>query len=159
MRARRVSAVDGIHRPDGLADYDYADAFQVTSARPVAEPAEACMRSILEGAPWLLRWFVLAGWTTVLLFRPGPRRSPAHILGWPIVQTTPDLVVLERHSRLMAAQLALHVGEPGILWTTLVRYEHRAARAVWVVVGLLHRSIVRYVLGRAARLLEQSAAG
>ena len=128
----------------------YTDTFEVDAQAVRDRSAEAWMRAVLEGAPRPLRWFIVAGWRMVLGFRLGPPQSLSHILGWPIVTTSPELVVLEQHSALMTARLVLRVTEQEVTWTTYVHYEHAAARAVWAIVGLLHRRIVPYSLRHAA---------
>jgi hypothetical protein len=115
---------------DTLANPDYSDTHEIT--RPVnSNPsAETWMRSVFEGPPRPLRWFVLAGWWAVLGFRPGPRRSTSRILGWPIISKAPDMVVLEQHSALMTAHLVLTTTDRRVTLAALVRFEHSVARAV-----------------------------
>jgi len=126
---------------------DYADRF--TADRPPdPRTAEAWMRSALEGAPAAARAFVRFGWRAVLGFRLGPAHSPAHILGWPIAHATPGEIVLRQRSALLTAQLTLRVTGTRLEWTTHVRYDHRAARAIWSVARLVHVLVVPYVLRR-----------
>jgi hypothetical protein len=131
-------------------DPSYTDSFRVSRERAADRSGESWMRSVLEGAPRPLRWFVAVGWRTMLGFRPGPAGSPAHVLGWPILTTTRQRIVLEQRSALMTARLTLHVNGSEIVWTTEVRYEHRAALAVWPIVRVIHRRIVPYALRHAA---------
>ncbi|MGO3328201.1 DUF2867 domain-containing protein [Gordonia sp. (in: high G+C Gram-positive bacteria)] len=135
--------------PAEPSEPNYSDSFAI--AMPLTEPrrAEAWIREIFEGAPRPLRWFLLAGWFIALGFRPGPAGSSQHVLGWPISESTPEVVVLEQHSGLIGAHLTLHVDQSQILWTTRVDFAHVAARPIWAVVGILHRRIVPYLLERA----------
>ena len=106
------------------------------------------MRLALEGAPVALRLFVQIGWRYVLGLRPAP--APA-ILGWAIVDSADDWVVLEQRSRLLSAQLLLRRMPSGLTWGTRICYRWRGTAALWAVVGVLHRRIVPIVLTRAAR--------
>src|SRR5581483_4147909 len=82
---------------------DYADAFELATVEPMPRTAEQWARASLEGAPRLLRWFVVLGW------RLGPRRSAEHVLGWRLLQASPETALIEARSRLMTAQLMFHV--------------------------------------------------
>jgi hypothetical protein len=106
------------------------------------------MRDSLEGAPVALRKFVAIGWRIILGFRP---RRDSSILGWPIVASTHDYVVLEQQSQLFHAALLLRTADGQLIWATRVVYRTRASKPVWAVVGILHRRISPYVLGRAAK--------
>jgi len=105
------------------------------------------MRTALEGAPLLVRWFVKFGWRFVLGFRPS--RS-ANILGWSIVEATDEWILLEQKSRLIAAALLLRTAPAGLTWATRVRYEAKGAAIMWGLVGVVHRRVVPYVVSRAA---------
>lgn len=108
------------------------------------------MREVLEGAPRPVRWFVLFGWRVGLGLRPGPWPSPTHVLGWRVVSRTPQVVILTQQSALVSAHLLLRVEESQVVLATFVRYEHRAARAVWTIGSIVHRRIAPYLLTRAA---------
>lgn len=150
-RVRRIPADAELRSATSLRGPDYSDSFAVSCPATDTEPAEAWMRTVLEHAPRPVRWFLVAGWRLVLGFRPGPWRRSTHLLGWPVLSSTPEVVVLEQHSGLMSAQLVLRAAEDQLAWATFVRYERRAAPAVWAAVGLLHRRIVPYLLRRAVR--------
>jgi len=149
LHARRIPVSDNLRAIDSLDKPDYADSFVITSDATTGRSAEVWMRRVFEGAPPALRWCMLAGWRLALRFRPGPRRSPQHILGWKIVNSMSDVVILERCSALVTAHLLLQATEARLVWATFVRYNHRAARRVWTVVGLIHRRIVPYILTNA----------
>jgi hypothetical protein len=134
------------------SDADYVDAFVLAPIDTSAKPAEAWLRAVLEGAPFVLRWLLLAGWLVVLGFRPGPSGSPDYILGWRIVETAPEQVVIEQRSWLMTAHLTMQVGDrQQLIWRTQVVYKHRAAKVVWFALGFVHRPVTRYLLSRASR--------
>jgi len=133
----------------GMDAPDYTDRF-TTAKPPASRTAEAWMRAVLEDAPAALRGFVRFGWRLALGFPLGPSRAPEYVLGWPVARAEADEVVLRQGSRLLTADLTLRVTGTGLEWTTRVRYRHRAARAVWAVVRLVHVRVVPYVLRRAA---------
>jgi hypothetical protein len=128
-----------------LADADYADAFTLTPIAVDDHRPEVWMRRALEGAPMPLPWFIRFGWRLVLGFRPA---KSANILGWPIVAPTDEFVLLEQQSGLTKAALPLRVQPSGLRWETRVRHTAKASAVVWAFVGLLHRRIVPFVLGR-----------
>jgi uncharacterized protein DUF2867 len=131
---------------------DYTDAFEVPTDRTDTRTPEQWLRALFEDAPRPVRWFLLLGWRGVLGLRLGPRPSSAHILGWRIASREPDEVRLELHSALMKAQLALHLSSSTAVWSTRVYYTQPLARPLWAAVGLIHRLMVPYLLGRAASL-------
>lgn len=135
-----------VEAPCGDADYD--DRFIARAANAADRTAEQWMRDSLEGAPFAVRYFVAIGWRLVLGFRP--HRDNA-IFGWPIVAKTQEYVVLEQQSWLFHAALLLRTTDDELTWATRVVYKTKASKPVWAVVGILHRRISPYVLGRAAR--------
>src|SRR5690348_13974987 len=148
VRAHKVAGGPNLW-PTGApcSDADYTDAFEAPAVGSEEQPAEAWMRSTLEGAPAWLRGFVSLGWRLVLGFRPSRSMS---ILGWPVVEATDEWIVLEQQSRLVAAVLLLRTGPTGITWATRVRYKSRAGSILWTVVGLVHRRVVPYLIEHVA---------
>jgi Protein of unknown function (DUF2867) len=154
-RARRVAPDGDLLAVDTLADPDYVDAFRVDALEVPggADPrsAEQWVRAAFEGAPAPVRAVLLVGWRYGLGFRLGPRPSPDHVFGWRIVEATPEVIVLGVESRVLGpAHLVCRVAPAGVVLATFVRFERRGARAVWSVVGLVHRQAQPYLLGRAA---------
>lgn len=148
MHVRRIASAPGLWPPGApCADADYSDAFEAPVAASEEQSAEVWMRTVLEGAPARVRWFVKFGWRFVLGFRPA--RS-ANILGWSIVEATDEWILLEQQSRLIAAALLLRTAPAGLTWATRVRYEAEGAAIMWRLVGVVHRRVVPYVLSRAA---------
>jgi hypothetical protein len=134
----------------------YRDRFEVNIPRTDTRTAEQWWRAVFEDAPRSVRWFLLLGWRGVLGLRLGPRLSPDYILGWRIVESSPEEVCLELHSRLMKVQLTLHLSSSTAVWRTHVSYTHPLARPLWATVGVIHRRMVPSLLRRAASLLEES---
>jgi Protein of unknown function (DUF2867) len=129
---------------------DFACAYEVTIAPGDKRSSEQWARAIWEGAPGPLRWFMLAGWRFVLGLRLGPMRSPDHVLGWHIVNRSPDEIVCELPSRLLNAQNVFLRANQTLIWSTFVSYEHWLGEVIWLPVSVLHRVLVRIALRRAA---------
>ncbi|MEV0282014.1 hypothetical protein AB0I22_37335 [Streptomyces sp. NPDC050610] len=148
----RVEVADAARGVGGLAADDWAEAVAVTTSGTSMLPRspEQWARSVFEGAPGVVRWFLVTGWRSALRLRLGPRPAPTHVLGWRIVTMATDVIVLELTSALMTARLVLRSEGVRVVLTTFVRYEHRAARAIWSCAAPTHRRIVPYLLRRAA---------
>jgi Protein of unknown function (DUF2867) len=150
IRVHRVAVVQQTRATDNSPDY--RDMFEVPIPSTDTRTAEQWLRAVFEDAPRPVRWFLLLGWRGVLGLRLGPRPSPDHILGWRIASREPDEVRLELHSALMNVQLALHLSSSTAVWSTHVYYTQPLARPLWAAVGVIHRQMVPYLLGRAASL-------
>ena len=144
-RARRVAATVGDHAPAS----DYADSFTVSG--PEGRTAEQWARATFEGAARPVRWVLVLGWRVVLGLRLGPRPSPDHVLGWQIIDNSPDEIRLELRSPATTARLVVHVDGARVQLTTLVDHERRRSRPLWAVLAPVHRQFVPYLLTRAAR--------
>ncbi len=150
LRVHRVAVIRESRATD--TSPDYRDRFEVAIRSTDTRTAEQWLRAVFEDAPRPMRWFLLLGWRGVLGLRLGPRPSPDHILGWRIASEEPDEVRLELHSALMKAQLALRLSSSTAVWSTNVSYTQPLARPLWAAVGVIHRQVVPYLLGRAASL-------
>ncbi len=150
-RARRVEPDAAARSGDTLADPDYADAFAIDPGTE-DRSAEQWARTAFEGAPAGLRWFLLIGWRFVLGIRLGPRPSPQHVLGWPIVLATRDTIVLGVESAVVGpSHLLFRVADGRVVAATFVRFDRPGARAIWSARGLIHRPTLSYLLAHAAR--------
>jgi hypothetical protein len=129
---------------------DFACGYEIDVAPDDARSPEQWARAAWEGAPALLRWFMLAGWRFVLGFRLGPRPSPDHILGWRIIDRRPDETVCQLRSSFLDACNTFRRVDGRLVWSTFVIYERPIARVIWPPVSLLHRPLVRIALRRAA---------
>jgi hypothetical protein len=127
------------------------DAFAIDLAL-AAPSAEGWARSVFEGAPVAVRWFVVVGWRLGLGLRLGPR-TPEHVLGWRITGRGANSLTLEQQSWMLTAQLVCWTSNQRSMHATFVRYDRPAARWLWPPVSLLHRRIVPYLLLRAARTI------
>ncbi len=149
-RAHRVAATLETRTTDNPPDY--RDAFEVPTDRTDTRTPEQWARAVFESAPRKSRWFLLLGWRGVLGLRPGPRPSSDHVLGWRIVETSPEAVRLELRSAVMTAHLILRLASSTAVLTTHVYYTRPLAHPLWAAVGPIHRQMIPSLLGRAASL-------
>lgn len=149
--ARRIDVSERARALDPLTEPHYAASWEVAIADGDTRSAEQWARDIFEGAPPALRRFIVTGWIAGLRLTLGPRASPDHVLGWRIVTTTPELIILSVQSALIGtAHFVLHLEGSRVLLTNFVRYEKPAARPIWATVQPLHHRIVPYLFGHAA---------
>ncbi|MEE3067018.1 MAG: DUF2867 domain-containing protein [Actinomycetota bacterium] len=134
----------------GRTASDYTDVFEVPIRHGDARTAEQMFRDALRNEPgggavlWIHRH--------VLRFQLHPRPSPEHLIGWQIVQSEPDEVVLAARGPLMRGELTLR-RQDGRRATLTTRVHYRrglAARMVWAVVAPLHRVVAPRLMQRAA---------
>lgn len=147
-----VRRVQDAHDPGvDRAAFDYADCFEVTAPAPAGQTVEALARAALEGMPRPLRVLVMVIHRRVLRFRLGPLGSAEHVLGWRIVESTDERLVLHAEGPLMRAVLVGRTPNPGVtVLCTFVAYRAPAARLVWRVVGPVHRRVAPLLLKRAS---------
>jgi hypothetical protein len=129
-RVRRVRVTDPVA---AARDHDYADAFELRLEGPHPCSAEAWVRAGVDAVPaWIKR---IAG-------------SPDGLGSARVVASGPDVVVLEDSDPLMDTVMVGRNLEPDRrVLTTVLRYRRpRLARAVWAVVGILHRRTARRVV-------------
>ena len=136
----------------------YEDAFEKPLLPADSRSAEELVRSGLEGVPWLVRSLIPVIHRRVLLLRLGPLRAPDHVLGWRILSSEPDRVVLRAESPLFLATLTGWRTDDVVGLRTELRYRRPAsARLVWSCVGPLHRGVAPFLLSRAARAYVPTA--
>lgn len=112
---------------------------------------ESLARVALEGTPRAIRLLIPAAHRLVLRFRLGPPSSEDHVLGWRIVTSFPDVVVLEADGPLLRGVMVGRKTNPDVMvLRTFVFFRGSAAPFVWRIVGVLHRKIAPYLLRRAA---------
>ncbi|MEV0850555.1 hypothetical protein AB0J21_32690 [Streptomyces sp. NPDC049954] len=141
--ARRVVA--------DLAGADYASAFTVPAAGLDSRTAAYWARAVVLGAPFPVRWALLAGWRHVLGLRLAPTYAPGHVLGWPVEQDEPGAITLRARSPLLLARSTVSVDAVGLTWTTRVHFERRAGRTVWAAAAQVHHRLLPLLLRRAVR--------
>jgi hypothetical protein len=149
-RARRSEVASDLLA--GPVAYDYADAFEIDLPQGSTRPPEELFRTALDHSSWVQRW-VPPVHRHLLRFRLGPQSAADHILGWRIVSSDADGVRLEAGGPLMRGVIVGRRRYPSTaVFTTFVFYVDRTpARAIWALVGPLHRRVAPYLLNQAAR--------
>jgi hypothetical protein len=133
---------------------DYVDVFEVPIRPADSRTAEQALRDALRQNPGALGAVMLWVHRHILGFRLGPTSSPEHVIGWSIARSDADELVLAADGPLMHGELDLrrHDGRRAVL-TTRLHYRHRfAPRAVWRVVGPVHRVIAPQLMKHTARV-------
>jgi hypothetical protein len=134
-----------------LERIDYEDAFVVEVGAVEVRTADQWANAILEGAPPLWRRVLRLGWSAIGL-RLGPAGADGFVLGWQVRRNNPDFVLLGASSRLgLPAELLVMRFGGEVLFDTFVRHDGLIARGLWAITEPLHKPIVRYILGSAAR--------
>ena len=132
---------------------DYADTFEVPFLDGDGRTAEQAFRDGLGDKPGVGGNVVLWIHSHLLQFRLGPYSSPEHVIGWTILRSDRDEMVLAADGPLMRGQLRLRREDgPRAVLTTRLHYRHKiAASTVWLVVGPLHRTVAPRLMQRIAR--------
>jgi len=146
-----VGVPDHIIAIGSLGPCEYRDATAVEAPAAPLQSPEDWVRLVFEGAPTVMRWFLLAGWRAGLGLRLAPRHSADQVLGWPIVHRGPNWVMIEQRSRFLTAHQVFWIGPDQLVQATFVRYDHPLASWVWPPVSVVHRRVIPYLLGRATR--------
>jgi hypothetical protein len=132
---------------------DYVDVFEAPVHQDDSRSGEQALRDALGHRAGAGGGIVLWIHRHILRFQLGPYSSPEHVIGWSVRHSDPDEIVLVADGPLMRGQLRLRRadGRRAVL-TTRLHYRHKvAARAVWAVVGPLHRVITPELVKRTAR--------
>ena len=150
-RSRRVDVP-----PEPLvAEYDYADAFELLLDRPDTHTAEEWVRQGLEGSPAPVRGLIRFVHARVIRF--ALQDGPGTVLGWHVVRSERDVFHLHTEGPLLRADIVARRTSPTTVgFGTFLSYRHAAAPVLWRVIGPLHRAIAPYLLRRAASSLCRS---
>ena len=151
-RARRSEVMSD---PVVGGGYDYADAFEIDIPEPDARSPEEMFRAALENASWVQRWVPIAH-RRLLRFRLAAPEAPGHMLGWRIVDSDHDVVRLRAEGPLIRGAIVGRRTGHVAVFTTHVFFVRRPARAVWAIVGPLHRRIAPYLLERGVAASDWS---
>jgi hypothetical protein len=130
--------------------YDYDDSFAAPRAAADERTPEQWARAVFEDAPRPVRWFLVIGFRYGLGLKFGPRHSPEHVLGWAIIDTSPDSLTVESRSWLLTSRLVFRTEATRLSQSTYVRYDRPIAKIVWPPVAILHRQIVPRIVRHAA---------
>jgi hypothetical protein len=134
---------------DPLRDADYSYALEADTTGSDARSPEQWARAVFEDPSAAMRWFLLAGWRTVLGLRLGPLRSPDYVLGWHVRDRTVDSIVLEARSWFLTCYQVFWTSGSTLVYTTSVRYERKIGRVIWPPVSLVHGRTLPHLLRRA----------
>ena len=94
-------------------------------------PALAWARATFEEAPLPMRVFLVVGWMGLVL-EGGPGSDATRVLGWPIAQSTLEVAVLKRRSRLGRQATLLFTAQPeGVTFSSAMVFTTRLGRIVW----------------------------
>ncbi|OBI45746.1 DUF2867 domain-containing protein [Mycobacterium colombiense] len=157
---RVAAAVLDARAQTGETAADYVDVFEVPIPAGDARTAEQSFRDGLGDRAGAGGRLVLWVHRNVLRLRLGPARSAGHLIGWSIVRSDPDELVLATRGPLMRGELTLRRqdGRRAVL-TTRLHYRRRiAATAVWALIGPLHRVVAPRLMRRSARRGRTAAA-
>ncbi len=135
--------------------YDYDDSFAAPHAAADERTPEQWARAVFEQAPRPVRWFLLIGFRYGLGLKFGPWSSPEHVLGWAIIDRSPDSVTIESRSWFLTSRLVFRAETTRVTQSTYVRYDRRIAAIIWPPVSVLHRQIVPRILRHAATRPDQ----
>ena len=144
---RRVAVPPAVRSLSALAAIDYADAFLLHTAYARERTAEQWARASLESGP-AGGERVLRTLLSTIALELGPARADGFVAGWEIRSSTPTRIRLGANAGRagISGELIFERKPRAVLWTTLVRLDGRAARAVWTVLAPVHRQVVRYLL-------------
>jgi len=153
---RAVSVPDRAWALCTLERPDYADAFVVELADPLARTARRWMSAIFDDAPQQLRLSLWLAWRALGL-RLGSPFSGSGPLGWEVETASPDVVLMSARSRIgMPAQLLLHRQSNSLLLDTFIQQETAIARAIWTATEPTHRRAVPIVLADFQRRVSST---
>jgi hypothetical protein len=131
---------------------DYADAFEIAIPEGDSRTAEQAFRDALGATPGARGSLVLWAHRHVLRFRLGPFAAPGYAFGWKILRAEDDVLALQADGPLMRGRMILRrTDRTAVLTTYLWFHRHRTARAVWSVLGHVHRAVAPRLMERSAR--------
>jgi hypothetical protein len=151
--ARGADQYAADQRSTGQHGADQGGAEQRSAEQRSAEQrsAEQWARAMFEGAPVGLRTFLVRTWP-LLGVRLGPLHSAGYVLGWRILKSTPDFVVLQARSGAgVTIRLVVQTDGRSVLAGTFVRCQGLPGRALWFAIAPIHRLVVSRLLGEATR--------
>jgi hypothetical protein len=150
-----VGVPEAIQSRKDLAGADRAITYELVADDALSMSAEQWARANWEGAPTIVRWFLMLGWRFVLGLGLVPGKSPTNVLGWRMIDDRPNTITLQARSALITGHNVVIVQESTVSWTTLVRYEHLIARPIWRLVELVHRIVMPYTLTHARKVRQR----
>jgi Protein of unknown function (DUF2867) len=133
-------------------DADYADVFEAPILRGDVRTAEQALRDALGDKPAAGGTLVFWIHRHALRFRLGPYSSSEYVIGWQIMRSDHDEIVLATGGPLMRGQLTLRRQDgQRLMLATRLHYRHKiAGRTVWAMVGPVHRAVAPLLVKRIA---------
>ena len=132
-----------------LPRVDYQDAFGLRT--PVRRTPEEWARLALDDAPPVVRGVIRQAHRALGL-RLAPPDAPDHVLGWAILRSGSDELVLGADGGLGTPRIVILTSPGNVVFATLIRLGGIRARIAWMAVAPVHRAVARYLVGRMARL-------
>jgi hypothetical protein len=150
-KAKRTQPATAEPLLDGVRP-DYADAFEIAIPAGDSRSAEQAFRDGLGAKPGVPGALVLWVHRHVLRFRLGPFAAPGYAVGWKIVHAEHEAVALQADGPLMGGTMILRrIDQTAVLTTYVAFHRHQSARAVWSVVGHIHRAVAPGLIEHSAR--------
>jgi hypothetical protein len=103
-RAHIVGVPEAIRSREDLAGAYRAITYELAVGDAQSMSTEQWARATWEGAPTIVRWFLMLDWRFVLGLRLAPKRSSTNVLGWRIIDDRPDTITLQARSVLITGR-------------------------------------------------------
>lgn len=145
--AERVEVPDDVATMNLLGKVDYEDAF--TAFTTDGRTPGQWFRLALRAAPDWLHSLVRAIQGYVLGFRLAAADSTDHPLGWHVLADDSAVFVLGVEGGLLTARIVVISQQRRMVVSTLLRYDHPAARPVWSAIAPVHRLVARRLVDGA----------
>lgn len=132
------------HELAQLGRIDYADCFVVPTA--TTRSPEEWVRLAAAAQPALFSFVRVAHRGLGLHLAPGG--SAAHVIGWDVLRSAEDEVVLGNSGALGTARIVGLTPPGAIVLATVIMFDGLRGKALWRAAGPVHRRVARHVLGQ-----------
>jgi Protein of unknown function (DUF2867) len=141
-RVDQVSVPQRARQLAGLDRVDYADCFAVSVSS--VRPPEEWIRMTVDAMPKLFLAVRAAHRTLGLPLAPA--NSADHLIGWDILRSEADNVVLGNAGVLGVGRIIGITSPDTVQLATLLTLNGWRGRALWAVAAPVHRVVARYAL-------------
>lgn len=146
---RRLPAPTAVRACSTLARVDFADTYVAAVGDVSSRSAEEWARAVLEAAPLRRRSGLLSGWTALGLELD--LGAPGTVLGWQVLRSAPDAVLLSAAGRFgLSGELLFERADGLLRFATFVQLDGAPARLAWARTERVHDSVVRSLLARVS---------